>query len=164
MRFRRRLVPPTPPRSGHIPTCGVFGGCECELTAYHEAGHAIAAWAQGVRVRMIDLRSIRGMGHGYVWFEPARDLDTNLRIVVAGQVAEHLAGLGDGDGYEIDEAIACVGWDRAASLARQTQSLLVAEWWRVAVLARALLEGRSLIFGAALRTMLGHERTSRRAP
>ena len=57
--------------TGHLPTCS-FSGCACDATAYHEAGHAVAAHSLGVRVRLVDARSLRGDTVAYVRREVCR--------------------------------------------------------------------------------------------
>lgn len=76
-------------------------GKQLQSTAYHEAGHAIAAWARGLRFRYVTIVPHDGrlghIRHAYPkWFRPDMEFDARHRnlgerhiiMSFAGQIAE----------------------------------------------------------------------------
>ena len=149
MSRRRRWQATT---AGHLATCGVWGECQCRDVAYHEAGHAVVAWALEVRVLSVDLRSLRGdlgvhRGRRRL-FVP----DQPQAIALGGDLAEMLLRHeAQPCGDETLDVIERHGLDVAKVYAHEVRDLLLAHWRRVDALARALLGGRRLLFGAEAR-------------
>lgn len=57
--------------------------------AIHEAGHAAVAWWLGLHLERVTIES-DGRYRGYVEFEDADDLEIDLKVALAGPVAESL--------------------------------------------------------------------------
>lgn len=151
-RRRKRIVR----AHGHLESCGIITGeCQCAATALHEAGHAVVAWALGVRVRLIDARSLRGSDLASVHVDRCQGMPHNL-LTLAGPLAEVFeTGRIDLKDREIAEVAKRVGRPLAILLGLVTLFILRTHRARVAALASVMLRGTPLLRGREVRALLG---------
>lgn len=139
------------------------------MTAYHEAGHAVAAIACGVKVRLVDARSWRGNTLASVLSDGA-DVSVDMWVTAAGPIAGGLStilvpGAAQADGwfdrYELQELRGQLSTLRYVLLVARV-ALLVWRWWpAVEAVARELLAGRRYLRGAEVRRLVDAARPGR---
>lgn len=153
----------------HLRGCD-FGrrACECRAIAYHEAGHAVACLALGVRVKRIDAKRTR-RGDPYVDHDPPRGATarrTDCVIALAGPEAERRAlGLdyADESMSPTDYATARRFLERAdlfesIGVWADVQSIVARRWLQIETIAKALLSGEQVLFGVRVRALIAEVR------
>lgn len=146
---------------GHLATCGLMGRpCGCSGTAFHEAGHAVAALALSMHVLLIDVRSMRGDSAGYVRVNHHRASDVAWwQVLLAGPIAESMGTCMLSEFYatEVTEVRDACGGEALARLRRSTRVLLLQHWHHVEAIAGHMLLGPPIVHAASLRQIV--ERT-----
>lgn len=139
----RRIVA----KGHHMTTYG-----EREITAHHEAGHAVIARALDVYVACVTIIPFAGRS-GSTWHKPPKRPEGAILIAMAGPLAEaRLTGTliyGGADEERIASAIRHLSGPREHYEAQA--STLVAEHWReIEIVADELLDGAGKLYGPML--------------
>jgi len=144
---------------------------ERQLLAYHEAGHAVIAWARSVRLRSVQLHEDSGLSvdaQHFLMYDPVtmsasqwQHAKTKALILLAGEAAERgfqdLHGAcvegdwAESDRQEFDSLIEDLFGDEGPvaafsrpALVREVDCLIEENWGRIEKLAAALIERRHL--------------------
>jgi hypothetical protein len=136
--------------------------------AYHEAGHAVAALAQGIEVSRISVLPI-GTTRGRCFHGPVTDARAELVILWAGYVAEAICGVGRvkpcrsmGSDLPVAERLidqicpngSTIERDELHLAAIGSATAILRRWWAVVVSLANQLETAEEIDGAAVRATL----------
>lgn len=130
---------------------------EARRVAYHESGHAVAAWAVGYELRKATIVP-EGDRSGYVQLDSGNaSSSAGAKVDWAGRVCERLAGYPwqapapNGDGANIEEGLRRSGraddaeWQRDHDLKVTFELLRDPELWRaVEAVAAALMRSKTL--------------------
>ena len=154
-----------------------------EATAYHEAGHAVAAWRRRIAIKAVTIRPERGQYHGAVLFRSSRfpGLDPSeqwaeRRIVaaLAGPLAQRrfaprtVRGWHSEADYQFaaELALRTQGSGKLATawlawLQISTEALVEANWRHIESVAGALLAGETLSGSEVVETIQSAARAAR---
>lgn len=148
--------------------------------AYHEAGHAVVAWANGVGLTAVQLGAVHGYVIDRLRWRPINPITmtagewkyakAKALILLAGEFAERayhdwigspsIAFCSDGDREQLGELLhelfedcaPCIGFS-IAELEGEADELVQRHWDRIEALARCLLAQRSLTGAEAEQTI-----------
>lgn len=146
-----------------------------KATAYHEAGHAVAAWRQGLKFKRVTIKpDADSLGHvlkGFPkWFRPDNDQSDRVRLHAerhiimdfAGQLAEAKFrgrrpryGMGADNQNAVDMALYLCGSQKAVEAFLRfcwcvSQEFVNGRWGKIEALAAALLERETLNYEDAI--------------